>query len=71
MKPLLETDSPLYLKRLVRALNSEARTGNGFYAPTPSSSERCTAVRMANSKRKAAVVLVRLEDFFQPSVTVD
>lgn len=31
MKPLLETSSPLYLKRLVRALNSEARTGNGFY----------------------------------------
>ena len=31
MKPLLTKDSPLYLKRLARALNEEAMTGNGFY----------------------------------------
>lgn len=30
MKPLLPKDSPLYLKRLVRALNADALSGNGF-----------------------------------------
>lgn len=30
MKPLIEKTSSLYLKRLVRALNEEAMSGNGF-----------------------------------------
>ena len=32
VKPLLAINSPLYLKRLVRALNQEAMAGNGFLA---------------------------------------
>lgn len=31
MKPLLPTDSPTYLRRLVRALNRMAKTGGAFH----------------------------------------
>ena len=53
MKPLLETTDPRHLRRLVRALNSEAMTGNGFYhqlriAPgsTDNWNVRCNAARL-------------------------
>ena len=41
MKPPIPLSSPLYLRRLVRALNAEAATGNGFYAGTPDGACRC------------------------------
>jgi hypothetical protein len=46
IKPLLSTTSPLYLKRMVRALNAEAITGNGFYASTGTFSVRCNMARV-------------------------
>ncbi len=45
MKKLIETDSPLYLKRLVRELNS-AGILNGFYAPVATFSVRCNRARL-------------------------
>ncbi len=47
MKPLLEPASTKYLRRLVRALNAEAMTGNGFYASTPDGVARCNRARLS------------------------
>jgi hypothetical protein len=46
IKPLLSTTSPLYLKRMVRVLNAEAMTGNGFYASIATHSVRCNMARV-------------------------
>lgn len=43
MKPLISTDSPLYLKRLVWALNEQP---DGFYAPYAAFSFRCNRARL-------------------------
>ena len=50
MKPPLSPDSPKYLRRLVRALNAEAMTGNGFYAPAAAHSVRCGRARLKDGK---------------------
>lgn len=42
MKPLLDLDSPLYLKRLVRELNSQQ---DGFYASIACHRVRCNRAR--------------------------
>lgn len=51
MKPLLSLDSPLYLKRLVRALNFEQ---DGFYA-----SIKCHRVRCNRARFKKGSIEVR------------
>jgi len=47
MKPLIPTDSPLYLRRLVRELN-QAGLLDGFYAPVQAGggSCRCNQARL-------------------------
>jgi hypothetical protein len=42
----LTTTSPLYLTRLVRALNAEAMTGNGFYASIATHYALCNMARV-------------------------
>jgi len=55
---LIATNSPLYLRRMVRALNAEAMTGNGFYYwPTDRAGMRCNRARLV-----AGVVQVRSLD---------
>lgn len=48
MKPLLSEDSIAYKRRLVRALNSEAMKGNGFYIQSGNSNVRCLRARLRN-----------------------
>lgn len=47
MKPLIDKDSPLYLRRMVRELNAEAMKGDGFIAPFLSGDARCQVARQA------------------------
>jgi hypothetical protein len=49
MKELLTTDSPKYLKRLVRELNGQV---NGFYASFPCFRIRCNRARLENGVLK-------------------
>lgn len=50
MKPLLPTDSPAYLRRLVRELNRQA-IPNGFYVyPEAGDGFRATRARMRSGK---------------------
>jgi len=45
VKPLLPTDSPTYLRRLVRELN-QAGMLDGFYAPVACHNVRCNRARL-------------------------
>ena len=45
MKPLIDEDSILYKKRLVRELNQEGML-NGFYAPVACHNVRCNRARL-------------------------
>lgn len=59
MKPLLDTSSLAYQRRLVRALNSEAMTGHGFYANTGDNyNQRCNRARL---HRDTVTGLYRIE----------
>jgi len=67
MKPLIDANSPLYLKRLVRALNIEAMAGNGFFAPQSTFMIRCNEAMLHGSMIQVRAVRDIIPRWFYPS----
>lgn len=65
MKTLIETNSPLYLKRLVRELNSLT---DGFYF---TATEKLTSLRSSRARLKAGRLQVKWDRVWLPPLDMN
>ena len=64
MKPLIELDSPLYLKRLARELNN---TPDGFYASVATFSVRCNLAMFTKGELRVRSIGITSPRWFKPA----